>query len=294
MDYFADYAAECREQLDAAKLRFDSSTDSKVVECFLNCLIRQIPPKPRHIMKADTFRWPPEVRGALNSFTRKSQKGQSLKPFLSNRIQDAHYNDQLFNDWLIHHFHLGRELPNGEIERADYLLYAIVVGNAILCIDIISHSDKDSWYRKEMVDIAYRNWPEIFESTNLNTMLPSTTPMTDAEIKRYRKLNVGYSLTMADGTVNMGLGMGSMSNGFSMRAHMELMRVRRACTHLQEYTAANLPMFIRESEKLGSAMSEPFDFHIQFHNGTWGFYELTSRTFFNMEEGLGLNPHKLL
>ena len=145
-----------------------------------------------------------------------------------------------------------------------------------------------------MVDIAYRNWPQIFESTTLKSTLPSTIPMTDAEIKKYRKINVGYSLTMADGTVNMGLGMGSMSNGFSFRAQMEYIKIRRACIHLQEYTENNHAILRIEAERLGCSFQEPFDFHIQFYNGRWGFYQLNSRTFFNMEAGLGLTPHRLM
>jgi hypothetical protein len=294
MDYFADYAAECKDQLIAAKFSFSESNDSKIAEAFLNSFIRQIPLAPRKIIIADGFQCPVQVRRELNAFCQKAMKGQSLKPYLSSRINDANYNDILFNDWRIHHFHLGKEAQTGFIERADFLLFAIVLNDAILCIDIIPHSDRDAWYKKEMVDIAYKNWPQIFESTNLKGILPSTTPMTNAEIKKYRRINVGYSLTMADGTVNMGLGMGSMSNGFSLRAQMELMRIRRTCTHLQEYTKNNYDFFIAEANKVGCSLQQPFEFHIQVNKSKWGMYELQSRMFFNFEQGLGLAYHSLI
>lgn len=248
MNFVSDLAIHYKKQLEEAGYKTDLSEkkEEDVISIFLNTVRRQIVTKPRNLHISKEITCPAIHQCGYDFFCNRVEKGLPLYLHQSKNIFEPGYNDPLFNDWYIHHFHLGTELEdNGMFKRTTAILFAIVLDGDFYCLSILDHHK--SFSKKELVNIAYRNWPELFESTKLNGILPSEFPKTDEDIYALRKANVGSCITMEDGSVHAGLGWGSMSNGLSMQVLRETIRIKRNCIWLQDWVKANIKYLILES-----------------------------------------------
>ncbi|WP_156168082.1 hypothetical protein [Vibrio coralliirubri] len=155
-------------------------------------------------------------------FAHRALNGIDLNPFqskgliLHNDISDKkkqNRTDLLFADWGIHHFHLSNEIKSEQYfsSRSDWLLFALVYGDIILCVDILSHSEQDLFSRKYMLEIIYRNWPKLLEDYEMKGIV-SGSNWSDTEIAALRKSGVSSSLSI-DGKVFMPRGLGLTSAG---------------------------------------------------------------------------------
>lgn len=286
MRYFSDLAEYFKIELLKAGYKFKAKDDREITTAFLNAYRKQIPAAPRRVHIADSLRCPLEAQRAFKSICKKSKIGKSLRPYQSDKIINANRQDGLFNDWLIHHFHLGIQNAQGEVKRSDYLLFAIIMGADMYCIDILPHADKKAWYRKELVDTAYRNWPEIFQQTKLNGILPSKEPMLNSDIEDWRKVNVGYALTMHDGTVHMGLGMGTMSSGDSMQVMREVIRLKWLCSELEKRVEQYFQDIQKDAEKYNVTLQAPSNLRLRTDGKMFGLYHEETETFFRMDTGI--------
>ena len=99
-----------------------------------------------------------------------SSKG-NLIPYQSRDIDSASV-DTLFNNYGINHAHLSSKLKNNSIfmKSSDYLLFFISYGNTVFLIDIDKHPHNDEWIDKKYSEIAYNNWPFIYESRRLRSV----------------------------------------------------------------------------------------------------------------------------
>lgn len=96
------------------------------------------------------------------------------------------YNDSLFNDWKIQHFHLGiGKDKDGFIKRSGPVLMAIVDNENIYCIGVYKHGN---WENTDLIIKAIANWPMLFE-TYLLKEAKSVRPnlFTSENIKKVRK-----------------------------------------------------------------------------------------------------------
>ena len=100
-----------------------------------------------------------------------SSKG-NLIPYQSKHIGSTSF-DTLFNNYGINHAHLSPKIESNSnfMKRSDYLLFFITYGDAVFLIDIDNHPHNDEWIDKKYSKIVYDNWPFIYESRRLRSVM---------------------------------------------------------------------------------------------------------------------------
>jgi len=168
-------------------------------------LIRRIEPVPRQVHLSN------EIHDSLGRLSRKMDEGASeawttvfylrnlfecaktVLPHLSKGVGDTDPKnpDGLLWDYGMHHLHLGRNVKtDGFVERSDWLLFAIVVGQDVYFVDVRRHADPErlQWVRQDLLSIVHRNWPELTESRLLRGVMG--TEVTDTQKFELRRKNV--------------------------------------------------------------------------------------------------------
>lgn len=91
---------------------------------YFNVQKRMVSRRSRKVHISKEFKCPELYEVALDNFVMKVESGDSLLPFLSNKLLDASYSDGMLNDWNIYHFHLtNRFNKDGWAKRSDYELF---------------------------------------------------------------------------------------------------------------------------------------------------------------------------
>ncbi len=91
--------------------------------------------------------------------------GESWECFLSKRCSDLSYNDHLFNNWSILHFHLGSRVgSSGMVERTGDLAIAYIDYNHrnLYFLRIQDHV-RQPWYDDSLFQVVYDNWPNLLD-----------------------------------------------------------------------------------------------------------------------------------
>lgn len=213
-------------------LGIESDLDGKdnLVE-FLQYHTLWIPKIPRevHISKqlneSQKFK---QYEKAIAFIREKIEKGEDIMPFASARKKPSKkggnpYNDDLLNDWGIHHLHLGTEYDkNGKIKRSDDLLFCIINSKSVYFIDIQRHSnddkDKYNWTNTELLEIVYDNWSELLEPYDIGKfgVIKPFRVHNSSDIYALRKSNLNTVVTLSNGKSFMSIGGGFATDGTSM------------------------------------------------------------------------------
>ncbi|EPW6854233.1 TPA: hypothetical protein NKP06_002808 [Vibrio parahaemolyticus] len=218
----------CFSLIEAYGLKFSQKEGhlSSPLMRWLDFVSRYIPEFERQIVLSKELaaklemELPKQVNEQFASFARRSIAGLDLNPFqskgliLHNDISDRKKQkrtDLLFADWGILHFHLSDEVEPERYfsSRSDWILFALVYGNVIFCIDILPHSEKDIFSRKAMVEIIYNNWPTLLRGYELEGVV-SGKDWSDSEVGELRKAGVSSSYSI-DGKVFIPRGLGLTS-----------------------------------------------------------------------------------
>ena len=87
-----------------------------------------------------------------------------MSPYMSKTIIDADSHDSMLDHWGIYHFHLGTELEESGnfIRRTGDILLCRIDDKYAYFITILPHGRNvpAPWYRKELIEIIHKNWPE--------------------------------------------------------------------------------------------------------------------------------------
>lgn len=215
----------CVSLIKSYGLKFSQKEDnlSSPLVRWLDFISRYIPERERQLVLSKELanklemELPKQVKEQFDSFVRRSINGLDLNPFqskgliLHNDISDKKKQkrtDLLFADWGILHFHLSNEIKpeNYFSSRSDWLLFALVYGDVIFCIDILSHSEADVFSRKTMVEGVYNNWPSLLRDYELEGIV-SGEDWNDSEIAGLRKAGASSSYSI-DGKVFIPRGLG--------------------------------------------------------------------------------------
>lgn len=180
-----------------------------VLDHYLNITLR-LPPiqnwtinqSQELIDKTDSLRT--SIQQGLEKFIKNAERGNDLKPWMSENINKADYRDTMFYDWGIYHFHLGTKTHKkgknkGLIKRTDEVLLAIRYLNESIMylIDVRSHkSEEELWYKKELIDIIENNWPNILDIYTLPGVVELLNPPSDESIKILRQGQVAINPTI--------------------------------------------------------------------------------------------------
>lgn len=183
---------------------------------YFNLVRRLIPAVPRNVLIAKKFKCPSEVRLGFNLVKDKVKKGVDLRPHLSTRILDLDYDDDLLNDWGIHHLHLGtskmKHNPSFFNRTGPVLLVRFDEQNAYF-ISIMEHGN---WTNQDMIRIIHHNWAESIKQFKVNDAIGLNKPVTDRDIKSFRKSHVFSFIEPEPGVIYAPPGMGLTSSGVGL------------------------------------------------------------------------------
>ncbi len=192
---------------------------NRAIYQYFNVLKRIILQKPRKIHKSKEFLCPVLYNTALENFEKKVRMGETLIPFLSDKLLDASYSDRMLNDWNIYHFHLtNRFNDNGWAKRSDYELFAYVTDTDMYMIQVYKHSNSMIYYQKEIVEIIYNNWPELIERFHIKGVNSLAEKYCDKQYKILRDSNISTFIELGDSLIFGMIGGGYMSDGSSGEA----------------------------------------------------------------------------
>ena len=259
---------------------------------------RRIRAKPRTVRVAKDFVCPSDLQWAFGALRLKVEKGDDLGPHQHIDYGGADFDDDLLNDWGIHHLHLSTSMrPDGFVERSGPLLFARLTDNDFYCIKIMMHGGGDNpWSRQELIDIIYQNWPESIDHSRLRgppgmEVVGLERLHTDEEIGLLRRKGVYVFTQRADGTTHLPIGGGSTSAGVSLIVAMDRDRLHYQCrdleTAIKEKLTERIAVFVKEGK---CAPGAQLKFQVKVADGGVLAVEETSNLEFNLGFQLSVSP----
>ncbi len=171
--------------IEAFGLTFERTTPSLSVSLYRwleFVLLRYVTPVPRNVSFSRDFwrRVPEDARAAVDNFIHQVRRGEDINAYqgrgltthdISGGKQDRR-TDLLLADFGIHHFHITDEpVVAGEYSRrSDWLLFAVVLADSLLCIDLRHHPKGVGWAQKDVLELAIRRWPSVFASREVRNV----------------------------------------------------------------------------------------------------------------------------
>jgi hypothetical protein len=167
------------------------------------------------------------------------EAGNDLTKYMSRAWDDSERPDGMYLEWNIHHFHLGG--PNvqadGHVPRTSDLLFCIVTGDGVYGIQISTH--KGSFSRQAIFDIAYKNWPSVFDRSKIPFASGLSHIPTDEERNALRKSNINVLTVAPDGAV-CAPSAGRMSSGLDAVAMRESLKWTKAARDIESEIRVNI------------------------------------------------------
>lgn len=250
-----------KEELRLAGYISDPS-DSPQTICFnyFNVQKRMVSQKPREVIISKGFSCPTGINDALCDFKNKVITGENLNIHVSKMLLKADYNDQLLNDWGIHHFHLGTGTnSNGFVARNNSLLYAMVKDNAVYFLTILNHGN---WTNLQLLEIIHSNWPEVIRMYKNKGAINVGENVSENELKVLRRKGVVTVLKLKDGSEYFPIGKGYMSSGISTEVVMTADKYTNYIREREQYIRDNADMIINAIEENWSIRPSKLDLHI--------------------------------
>ncbi len=198
----------------------------EAIMTWFNYLHRRIPALPRKIVQNPTIVCPIEVAQGWTMLQQEVINGADLTPRLSRKIENADYNDGMFNDWGFHHFHLGTTFDPKhprQIQRTSIVLLAIVDPYEFYPIDFVQHG---AWGNRAILEKAISEFPNRLEQSRLKGITNIASPFSGKNVGEMRKCGVNI-LHQIDDKIYAPPGMGVTTAGTSFTATMRLDQIRR-------------------------------------------------------------------
>lgn len=169
------------------------------------------------VLKASGFNCPSYLlQRGLADLEHSFTFGAEIWPWQSKLIDRPTFEDGLYNDYRVVHFHLGVGFEtNGYINRTDELLFAIVDSASVHEIGIYGHVD---WYELDILDIIDENWPNLLDVVTIHGLDVSNCARTRDEVKVIREANVVSIIKLNSGRIIAPPGGGIATDGTSNEA----------------------------------------------------------------------------
>lgn len=221
-----------------------------ITQLFYGRRIQRLEPKKRSVLRSSLLKSKISDPGkygisatdiqAIDEIEKISTEGGNLFPYSNKdtgRLPTSfEKQDKLFNDWNIHHFHLGtsKEKNSAYMERTKnvMLVYPTDDENNLLFLDVRSHdrNDPEPWYDKSYIEIIHAEWPHLIKEyipKGITSISPKIDEQTvqilrgDSKSQKSAAKKAGDSyttafvhfVTMDDGTIYCPLSLGMVSNG---------------------------------------------------------------------------------
>ena len=265
VDFYHDWIDILRRELTAAGYQPPPSPDPQEV-CFryFNYMKRIIPAKPRNVEKSRGFSAPPDLQAGVDAVAKKFEKGESLNAHLSTLLTDPDFDDDLLNDWGIHHLHLGtKPHPRNPafVERTGPLLFVKVLKDRVLFLTVMPHQE---FANRVLVEILHANWPDTIARYRLQGVI-DVFAVPSEELKTLRKGHVSTVLKLKDGTIYAPPGGGIATSGLSVDVVQTCDYYVRLMKQLQQHVIANAQEF---AKKAGIDLAKGLAFRLHLMDGS--------------------------
>ena len=239
--------------IGAFNLRFEEEVGNLAspMHRWLDFVLRYVEPAKRKVDFSTGFwaRVPQDVKTNVDRVVRLQCRNGDINPYQSKGLLNndvsgerrGQRTDLLWADWGIHHFHLTEDdIAPGEYfsERSEWLLFAKVLQDAVFCIDVRHHPKGAGFADDELLAIAVRNWPQIFEDWKAKGVLglARTEPYSKEDIHALRNGGVS-TLYEIDGAVYVPPGVGVTSASTPTRVTLAANDIRRNVNALAAFFA---------------------------------------------------------
>jgi hypothetical protein len=214
---------------------------------------RLVPAGIRTIAKANRFNCPPNLQQGLVNIEQAFITGADIWPWQSKLIDRPSFEDGLYNDYRIVHFHLGIGFDlSGYINRTGTLLFAVVNSATVYEVGIYNHGD---WFELDILDIIDANWPDLLDDVTIHSENVANCPATRDEVQALREANIQTIIRLNSGRIVAPPGGGTTMDGTSIEA------VRSACylTKLIHYGEKAIIEDIREQVHQGMMARKDYE-----------------------------------
>lgn len=154
-----------KKKLKESKIEINYKKDIGVQ--YFNAVSKTIPIRKYQIFFSKQMKIPFQYKKIISEIKKKMENGENINNFLSKKIREADYNDNLLNFYGVYHLHLGEKIEKGFRKRTGELLFIYVKDNKAYFLKIGEHKN---WLSKENIKIVCNEWPELlkeFEFPNL-------------------------------------------------------------------------------------------------------------------------------
>lgn len=213
---YAQWIAAIRQEM--TRTGFDDSglNDQECAIAWQGWKRRTVLPAKRTISPSSGFTCPASLQQGLTDLEKAFAAGAEVWPWQSKLIDRLGFEDGLYNDYRVVHFHLGVGYhSSGYINRTGELLFAIVDSKSVYEIGIYQHKD---WFELDILDIIDLNWPQLLDSVTINGLDVAGCPTTRDEVKALRAANVTTIMKLRSGRIIGPLGGGLTTAGTSLES----------------------------------------------------------------------------
>ncbi|MBL0457120.1 hypothetical protein JD499_07845 [Aeromonas enteropelogenes] len=241
------YISERLNQIFSLKFKKEIPHLSNPLMRWLDFRLRYVDVQPRKVILSNAFPkkdLPTDAQNALHNFVKMIESGYDLNPYQGRGLKlrndtssdkcDAR-TDLLWADWGIHHFHLSDEpIPQDRYfsKAADYLLFCLIFGDEVACIDVLRHPTKAGFANDELIETMVESWPDYMNQFKLNGILPGTeNKYKQDELHELRASGITTCLTIKD-DVYIGPGMGLTMASTSVKVAQTAARVGKLIREL--------------------------------------------------------------
>lgn len=237
----------------------DESYNDAVYRFYANAR-RRVDARHYRILEAEGLACPADLLAGYDQLKFELEHGVDVTDRLSRKTSKAKYEDGMLNDWGITHFHLGlRGAPRNDL-GTKIVLFALVRDDVVHCIGFFDHG---SWYDREVLEIAQRNWPHLLEHARIKAVALSSN-YTDSERAQLRAAGI-LVFSSVNGNVYAPIGGGYTSARTSMTAHKQADRAILSVAAYEKHVRDNVSAILKDFEAAGCAVSNPPTFHFGFH-----------------------------
>jgi len=127
------------------------------------------------------------MRLAIAQIAIEASVGMDVNCYQSKEVFNADRDDDLLNDWHIHHLHLSTEVDPVNprfMKRSDQLLFVCFKSPNAYLIDTATHRNP-GWGRKRLLEIMVDNWPDVMRP--LQSGWTISPDLSDGEVELLRK-----------------------------------------------------------------------------------------------------------
>lgn len=276
LDLYSDWIRLLKKELKQYGYRpKDDEKPHRIAIQYFGLHRRLIAPVPRNVFVSKEFSCPSELRESLDLVIDKIKVGGSLTPHMSKAILNLEFNDDLLNDWDIHHLHLGTSIDSsGFIDRTGPVLFVRFSSGSAYLINVMEHG---CWAQQELVKILHRNWPDSISQFRLKEVEGLGRQLSDEDIKKLRKVHGVTFIEVEKGIVYAPLGMGYVSSGHSLEA----VRTADYCANklrlYEKYVKENVSLLVKELQEQGVDVGNRLFFCLEIRSNTVYIFEAGSQ-----------------